>query len=173
MKNFFNKVWNYFDVFIIAIIVVLPIRYFVVQPFLVRGESMFPTFNNLDYLFIEKISYYFSSFKRGDVIVFRSPINESEFFIKRIIGLPGEKIEIKKGKIIIIKDDKNIEIEEPYINDLLNKNLEATINDNEYFVLGDNRNKSFDSEEWGNLKKNKIIGKVWIRVWPFRSINKG
>ena len=73
---------------------------------------MFPTFNNLDYLFIEKISYYFSSFKRGDVIVFRSPINESEFFIKRIIGLPGEKIEIKKGKIIIIKDDKNIEIEE-------------------------------------------------------------
>jgi len=172
VKFFLKKIWDYFGVFIIAIIVVLPIRYFIVQPFLVKGESMFPTFNNLDYLFIEKISYYFSSFKRGDVIVFRSPINESEFFIKRIIGLPGEKIEINKGKIIIIKDNKKIEIEEPYINDLLNKNLKAIINNNEYFVLGDNRNKSFDSEEWGNLKKDKIIGKVFVRVWPFRSITK-
>ncbi len=156
---------------IVALLVVIPVRYFLFQPFIVKGQSMEPTFFNGDYLIIDEISYrLFKSPQRGEVIVFKSPDNSSTRYIKRIIGLPGETLEIKNGKIIIYKDDNPQVLDE---SDYLSKGLETpgdleiSLDYNQYFVLGDNRFSSFDSRRFGSLTKENIVGRVYFRAWPF------
>ncbi len=171
MKSFLYAIWEIMEVALIALIAVLVIRYFFVQPFLVSGASMEPTFSGGDYLLIDEISYRFREPSRGEVIVFKYPGNESLYYIKRIIGLPGEKIEIKNGKIVVFNNEHpgGIVLSEEYLPFGLNttgKEESVIIGSDEYFVLGDNRNFSFDSRSWGALQKNELVGLVRLRLWP-------
>lgn len=160
--------WETAKIIIIALVIIIPIRYFVIQPFFVKGESMIPNFNDGEYLIIDEISYRFSDPNRGDVIVFRFPENPSQFFIKRIIGLPGEKIVIENGEVIITnkKNPTGFELEETYLIETTPGSVEIKLDLNEYFVLGDNRDSSSDSRRWGPLAEHFIIGRAWLRAWP-------
>jgi signal peptidase I len=178
MKNTLSFIWEIIKIVIIALLIVIPIRYFLFQPFLVRGQSMEPNFENGDYLIIDEISYRLKEPQRGEVIVFRYPDQPSQRFIKRIIGLPGETIEIKDGKVMIIKDDQTEVLDE---SQYLPKGLETksgiqgdkfSIPDNKFFVLGDNRSVSADSRSWGLLPRENIIGRVYLRIWPFTAFAK-
>ena len=157
------------EVFIIAAVIVIPIRMFVFQPFIVSGPSMETTFHDGDYLIVDEISYRFSKPQRGDVVIFNAPPDPKTRYIKRIIALPGETIRIKEGDVFIEKDDQKMQLTESY----LPKDLKTfTYNEkaiklgpDQYFVMGDNRNNSKDSREWGPLPYNMIIGKVSIKVF--------
>jgi len=134
---------------------------------------MEPTFQNSDYLIIDEISYRFREPERGEVVVFKYPKNPSQRFIKRIIGLPGETVEIADGKVIIIKDDKTQILDESsYLPESLKTpgNLQTALAENEYFVLGDNRRLSADSRSWGPLFRENIIGRVFFRAWPITAL---
>jgi len=157
-----------FTLILLIVVVVIPIRVFVISPFVVDGASMHPTFENLDYLIIDEILYRFKAPERGDVIVFRYPGNQSVFYIKRIIGLPGETVSIKHGVVAIISDSgEKTMLTEPYI-----VNEDATYTDDvpllpdEYFVMGDNRPNSSDSRMWGPLPRANIIGRADLRLLP-------
>lgn len=131
---------------------------------------MEPNFENGEYLLVDELSYYFRDVKRGEVIVFHYPLDTSKYYIKRVIGLPNETVEIKNGKIAIY-DDNNREgffIVENYIPRYLTTegNIKKKLGRNEYFVLGDNRSSSSDSRRWGILPKVDIVGRVWVRAWP-------
>lgn len=161
--------------FVLAVlIVVLPIRFFVAKPFIVSGASMDPTFETWHYLIIDQLTYRFHEPQRGDVITFRFPQDPSRFFIKRIIGLPGETVELKDYTVTI----KNTEhpdgftLDEPYIasKNAKRDTMVVTLGSNEYFVMGDNRLESADSRYWGPLEKNRIIGRVILRLFPFNDI---
>ena len=172
-KKFLSDGWDLLKFAIIALVIVIPIRMWVAQPFVVSGESMFPTFDNGQYLIVDEISYILGSAHRGDVVVFRYPGDPSRFFIKRIIGLPNETISIKNSKVTIVNKDhpEGFTLTEPYINE---KNFDgdtyATKAD-EYFVMGDNRNRSSDSRYWGILPKRLLIGRAFLRLLPVKVIS--
>lgn len=141
---------------------------FLVQPHRVKGESMFPTFVDGELLLTEKVSYRFSQPKRGDVIVFEAPVGHNIDFIKRIIGLPGEKVSVHDGSIFINGNKLN----EPYLNVDTPGDETRTLSSNEYFVMGDNRPSSSDSRVFGAITKDKIQGRVFFVYWPiFRGKN--
>ena len=176
------------SVVIISLIVVIPIRMYIAQPFVVSGQSMDKTLANGNYLIIDEISYKFQSPQRGYVIVFKVPeealaisnysLDRKMFFIKRIIGLPHETVEINGDSVKIFneKNPKGVTLNEPYafIDKLspyfkdIKKTL--TLKSDEYFVMGDNRHNSSDSRFWGSLKKENIKGKTFLRLWPFNKI---
>lgn len=169
-----ESIWETIKFAIIAIIIVIPIRMFIAQPFVVSGSSMYPTFIDKDYLIVDEISYRFEEVKRNEVIIFKYPENPSKFFIKRVIGLPNEKITIIGDKIFIInKENPNgFELDQSYIkNPSLNQGYEVTLKNDEYFVMGDNRTASSDSRSWGPVKKNLIIGKAFLRLLPINNID--
>ena len=154
---------------VIALIIVIPIRLYVAQPFIVSGASMVPSFQNGNYLIIDEISYRFEEPRRGEVVVFRFPSQPSKFLIKRIAGLPGETIQMY-GKDVRIK---NKEYPEGFVwkqgvlnSGGTNDNLEVTLGSDEYFVLGDNRGESADSRLWGTLKRSFIVGRPFLRLFP-------
>lgn len=169
-----NSFYDIFRFSIIAILIVLPIRMFIAQPFIVSGASMKETFHNGDYLIVDQISYRLSDPERGDVIVFHYPRDPSKFFIKRIIGLPGDTISIEGRQVTISNKDfpDGFIINEPYIKSMSEKNFHnETLNHNEYFVMGDNRDESSDSRSWGILQKEKIVGRALLRLYPTNAIN--
>ena len=157
-------------VVVISLAIILPIRYFLVQPFYVKGASMEPNFYDHEYLIIDELSYRLRNPQRGEVVVFRYPRDPSQFFIKRVVGLPGESIEIKNQKLKIknAETPKEFILEEPYLEADLNLYGEytATLGPNEYYLLGDNRASSLDSRQFGPLKESLIVGRVWLRGWP-------
>ncbi len=156
---------------VLALAIVIPIRYFLFQPFFVKGQSMEPNFENGNYLIIDELSYRFRVPERGEVIVFKYPNDPSQRYIKRVIGLPGETIEIKEGKVIIHQQDSSVKVldESSYLgqNSITSGDIKITIGEKEYFVMGDNRIASYDSRRWGLLPKENIIGRVLVRAWPF------
>lgn len=156
---------------ILAMIIVLPIRAFVANPFIVSGASMFPTFETGDYLIIDQLTYRFKEPQRGDVIVFRPPNDESKFYIKRVIALPKETIKIEGKQIYITTPQgEEFKLEEPYIT-LTKDNFQVTkLNETEYFVMGDNRLESLDSRSWGPLEHDSIVGRAIIRLLPLSKI---
>jgi len=170
MKKFLSFIWEITKIVVIALVIVVPIRYFLFQPFFVRGQSMEPNFENGDYLIIDELSYRFRAPERGEVVVFKYPQNLSQRYIKRIIGLPGETIEIKDGQVIIYREDSKAEVldESSYLPSYIQTigDLQVSLNENEYFVLGDNRSVSSDSRRWGSLPREDIIGRVYFRAWP-------
>jgi len=173
LKNFFVFLWEIFKIVLLALVIVVPIRYFLFQPFLVRGQSMEPSFHNNDYLIIDQISYRLREPKRGEVIVFQYPRNTSQRFIKRLIGLPGEALEIEDGRIKISKNGEiQILDESDYLPSFTKTpgDLEVILTENEYFVLGDNRRLSSDSRSWGSLSREYIVGRVLLRAWPITAL---
>ena len=174
MKKFFIFIWEIAKIAVIAALIVIPIRYFLFQPFFVKGQSMDPNFGHGDYLIVDEISYRFSEPQRGEVIVFKYPEDPSHRFIKRIVGLPGETVEIRDGKVIIYKDGASQILDESeYLSDSVTAgDFQITLGENEYFVLGDNRSFSFDSRRFGVLPGDKIIGRVIFRAWPFAALTK-
>jgi len=176
-KSLFKKqlylAWDFLKIVLIAAIIVLPIRYFLFQPFIVKGESMVPTFQSGDYLIVDEISYKFGDPQRGDVVVLKYPLDLSQRFIKRIIGLPGETVEVKDGKVYIEKDGKDITLnEKKYLPGLLitDGDIRITLPEGKYFVMGDNRQFSFDSRKWGLLPREDIVGKAVLRVFPITNV---
>jgi signal peptidase I len=156
-------VWDLIKFIIIAIAIVLPIRALIAQPFIVSGSSMFPTFKDNQYLIVDQISYRFEDPKRGDIVIFRYPIDPSKFFIKRVIGLPNENVSIENGVITITEEDGSQKtLNEPYLEiDRESKDtLDVQLKDGEYFVMGDNRIASSDSRTWGVLPRKNVIGKA-------------
>ncbi len=178
MRQFFASALEVVEVALIALGAVFLIRTFLVQPFLVSGESMAPNFENGDYLLVDELSYHLRAPARGEVIVFRYPKSESTYFIKRVIGLPGEKVVLHEGGVEIANSEhpRGYLLDESY----LPKNLstvvrpggqsEFKLGSDEYLVLGDNRPFSFDSREWGILKSKEIIGLVRLRLWPLNGL---
>lgn len=164
-ENLFKEVLKFS---LIAILIVAPIRIFVAQPFIVSGASMEPTFDSKQYLIVDQLSYRFNEPKRGEVVIFRYPNDPSTFFIKRIVGLPGETVEMRSGKLTV----KNVAfpggflVKEPYIEEETDDTFNIELDDDEYFVLGDNRVHSSDSRVWGPLEKKFITGKALIRLFP-------
>jgi signal peptidase I len=171
VKYWLNFTWEILKIVIISLAIIIPIRYFLIQPFFVNGASMDPNFLDGDYLIIDEISYRFNEPQREDVIIFRYPLDPSQFFIKRIVGLPGETLKIKDGKVFIYNPDLDEEIildESAYLEDPYTPgNLEISLGGDAYFVLGDNRQASSDSRKWGGVPRHYITGRVWLRAWPF------
>lgn len=165
-------VWDLVKVFVIAFVAVwLVLRPFVAEPFIVSGLSMFPNFHDRDYLVVQKISYRLHPPERGDVIVFRYPKDPSQYFIKRIMGLPGETVRIEQSHVIIINKDhpEGFTVNEPFLPPgtiTLGSPQPTKLGSSEYFAMGDNRTQSSDSRVWGVLPKDDIVGKVWVRVLP-------
>jgi signal peptidase I len=148
---------------IIVAVVIFLVLQATVQSFVVIGSSMRPNFEPGQRLLVSKVAYRFGEPQRGEVIVFRPPNNKDIDYIKRVIALPGDKIEIKEGTVYI----NNVALDEPYIKAPTNDTLRPTeIPENEYFVLGDNRNNSNDSYDWGTVPRQNIVGKAWLSVWP-------
>ena len=148
MRNKQSGFWQFFEFLkfaFIAIIIVLPIRMWVAQPFIVSGASMDPTFKDGDYLIVDELSYKFEGPQKGDVIIFRYPVDPKKYFIKRVMGLPGDKVEIRGQEVALSSD--------------------------EYYVLGDNRDKSYDSRAWGVVPKKNIIGRAFVRLLPITKID--
>lgn len=170
-RSAWREFFEFIKVIVFALVIAVPIRYFIAQPFIVRGQSMEPNFEDKEYLIINELSYFFRNPKRGEVIVFRYPNNTNEFFIKRVIGLPEEKIEIKNGQIVIFDQEHKdgFVLNEPYIPEEVRTypNYSATLSKEQYLVLGDNRLHSSDSRFWGPLDKKYITGAALFRAWPF------
>lgn len=154
---------------IIAILIVIPIRMFVAQPFIVSGASMDDTFHSGEYLIVDQVTYYFEKPERGDVIVFKYPKDPSKFFIKRVIGLPGDTVNIENA-VVTITNEQNpngIVLDEPYVKSMAPTSpFKETLGDREYFVMGDNRDQSSDSRSWGVLQEERIVGRALIRLFP-------
>jgi signal peptidase I len=154
---------------LIAILIVVPIRLFVAQPFIVSGASMEDTFYTGEYLIVDQLTYHFDAPARGDVIIFKYPKDPSKYFIKRIIGLPGETVTIENSVVTITEKNatSSFELVEPYAKDIPPApKLKEILGDREYFVMGDNRPESSDSRAWGVLQKERIIGRAWVRLFP-------
>ena len=162
---------------IIALLIVLPIRIFIVAPFIVDGASMEPNYHNGEYLLVDEISYRFQQPQRGEVVVFRPPDAPNVYYIKRIVGLPGDTVEIKDGKITISNSSEPqgfLLSENNYLPGESASPAEfskVTLKDNEYFVMGDNRDNSRDSRRIGPIPMNDFKGKVLIRVFPFNKLS--
>lgn len=169
----YKDVLDFIKFAIIAAVIVIPIRMFIAQPFVVNGESMYPTFNDKEYLIVDEISYIINGADRGDVVIFKYPKDTSRFFIKRIIGMPNEKISIEKGEITIFNEEnKNgFKLDEPYINEKFETSETYITGDDEYFVMGDNRNRSSDSRIWGILPQKLMIGRAYLRLLPIKNIS--
>lgn len=173
MNKFLKGALEVVQVIAIAALIVYPIRHFLFQPFLISGPSMEPNFSSGEYLLIDEVSYHFGEPSRGDVVIFRYPKNPSRTFIKRVVGLPGEKVQIKDGEVTISNLDfpKGKKLNESYIEENTPGDAEVSLKEDEYFVLGDNRDHSSDSRKWGAISREDIIGKVWISVYPSDGFN--
>ncbi|MGK2849130.1 MAG: signal peptidase I [Minisyncoccota bacterium] len=179
-------------VFLLAVVIIIPVRMFLFQPFFVQGSSMEPNFEDGQYLVVSEFGYKqinvnitdqihfsvqpFKDIQRQDVAVFRYPKKPEQFFIKRVIGLPGEAVEIRSGKVIIyntLHPEGFVLDEKAYIGfDILTKDVSRqAIGPDEYFVMGDNRTASYDSRAIGPIPRSKMIGRVLIRAWPIEQFS--
>lgn len=167
------KFIDFIKFMLITVLIVVPFRIYVAQPFIVNGASMSPTFETGQYLIVDQLTYHFSDPQRGDVVIFKFPQDTSKFFIKRIIGLPGERVTIEEGEVKILKPsvEEEIILDEPYIKIPKNSYSETNLSEDEYFVMGDNREHSLDSRIWGPLGKEYIVGRAYMRLLPVDDIN--
>ncbi|MFA5129705.1 MAG: signal peptidase I [Patescibacteria group bacterium] len=156
----------------ISLAIIIPVRYFLIQPFYVKGASMEPSFFDHEYLVIDELSYRYSHPQRGDIVVFRYPLDPKQYFIKRVIGLPGETVEVNEQGVKIYNNgypngyvlDESAYLGEAVVPSATRRTL--TLKSDEYFVMGDNRGASLDSRYFGAIKRTDIVGRVWLRGWP-------
>ena len=169
-----TELWETIRFILIALAIVLPIRLFVAQPFIVSGASMNPTFTNGQYLIVDELSYHFRNPERGDVLIFKYPKNPKQYFIKRVAGLPGETVVVNEQGQVIIKDVTGKEVmtlKEPYVQYTKSDSVELSLGIDEYFMMGDNRAASFDSRMWGPVQRDLIVGRAFVRLFPFTTID--
>ena len=168
-----EQIIEYVKFLLIVAAIVLPIRFYIAQPFVVSGESMFPTFKDGQYLIVDQLSYNLGTPHRGDVAIFKFPQDTSKFFIKRVIGLPGETVEIKGSEVFITPQGstEKIKLTETYVDMKRDVYETTTLKDDEYFVMGDNRLQSYDSRFWGPLNEKYLIGRAYLRLLPVENIN--
>ncbi len=176
-------VWEVVKIFALAMVVIIPIRLFLFQPFVVNGASMEPNYHSGEYLIINEIGYKevrigdfilkrsTREFRRGDTVVFRFPQRPGTFFIKRVVALPGERITVRGGVVTIYNElhPEGMVLEEPYLSEsarVTTDDVSYTVGEDEYFVMGDNRNHSYDSRAWGPLPKRYVMGKAVVRLYP-------
>jgi signal peptidase I len=155
---------------LIAVLIVIPIRLFIAQPFIVSGASMDPTFEDGEYLVVDQLSYRLSNAQRGDIAIFRAPEQPNKFYIKRVIGEPGDTIIIRDG-IITIKNEQypdGLVLDEPYIKRVKHENATYELKEGQYFVMGDNRTASSDSRSWGPVPEELMVGKAILRLYPLK-----
>jgi len=167
-------VWDFLKIFLIALAIIIPVRYYLFQPFIVTGQSMVPNFLDGQYLIIDEISPRFADYERGEVVVIHSPQDPGQFFIKRLIGLPGETVQISGGRVTIKNSEHSsgFTLEEDYLPDGVTTfgNMQITLGPEEVFVLGDNRVASSDSRVFGPIKRSSIVGKVFFRAFPLDKV---
>lgn len=163
MRQSFVRFLELFEILLVAAIAVFVVA-FIAQPFRVQGASMTPNFFSGDYVLVDKVSYHFRPLNRGEVIVFKNPENESEYFIKRVVGLPGEEVIIAGGEVYI----SGKLLKEGYLPEGQTSSGESDfiLGPGEYFVMGDNRLQSRDSRSWGALERGEVVGLVRARFWP-------
>lgn len=168
LKVFLEGALYFASAFVLAVI----IQTYIARPFIVNGQSMFPTFKNGEYLIVDEISYRLGEPERGDVVVFKAPPTPDKFFIKRIIGLPGETVISKDGKVTIINAEhpEGFALDESFLKDMTTGTFETKVPEDAYFVMGDNRAGSFDSRAWGSLPKENLRGRALLRLLPFSRI---
>jgi len=158
---------------LIALLIVLPIRLFIAQPFIVSGASMETTFSTGQYLIVDQLTYHFEEPERGEVIIFRYPKDPSKFFIKRIIGIPGDSVYISGTEVTITNTDypEGVKLDESYVYEMKpGATITEILGEGEYFVMGDNRDASSDSRTWGVLQRDKIVGRAFLRLFPITEI---
>ncbi|MDD4412557.1 MAG: signal peptidase I [Patescibacteria group bacterium] len=180
MKKFLTFIWETMKMLIVSLAIILPIRYFLAEPFYVKGASMEPNFHDHEYLIIDRLNYRFNEPKRGDPVVFRYPNDPREYFIKRLIGLPGETVEVKDGGIYIFNTEHKDgwKLPEEYLpNGLITISSNPAyakyeLGPDQYYFLGDNRNASMDSRVFGPVNKSFIIGRVIFRGLPVDKFGK-
>jgi signal peptidase I len=174
MRKFFASLLEVLEVAVIAVVAVFIVRTFLVQPFLVDGSSMSPTFSNGDYVLVDELTYDLRAPERGEVVVFHDPQDYSTYFIKRIIGLPGERVTIANDVITVYDtaNPKGIPLDESYLPKGTDTSgtYDFTLSSSSYLALGDNRSESYDSRMWGPLPKANIVGLVRVRLWPLNDI---
>lgn len=172
-KKVLEFIWEMAKVALISLIIIVPIRYFLIQPFYVKGASMEPNFYDHEYLIVDEISYRFNEPQRGDIVVFKYPKDPKQFFIKRVIGLPGETVKIEDGLVYVTSNGETNILTEDYLSDDVETRMpvsgykEIELTSDEYYLLGDNRDQSLDSRVFGAVKSDYIVGRTWLRGWPF------
>lgn len=173
VRAFASGVWETLRYALVAAIIIIPIRMYVAQPFVVSGNSMYPTFHNGEYLIVDELSKYVGEYRRGDVVILRYPNDPSKYFIKRVIGLPGETVTVRSGVVSITSSTQTepLVLEEPYVKNTKSENLSRTLDAEEYFVMGDNRAQSSDSRVWGPVPTRLMDGKALVRLFPFTRID--
>lgn len=159
-------------VVVLAAITIIAVRTFLFKPFVVEGQSMQPNYFEKEYLLIDELSYHLRAPERGEVIVLRAPVIKQEYYLKRVLGLPGEKIKIENGKVIVFNDEfpQGKIVQENYLDQSTSGSTTVQLGPDEYFVMGDNRGESYDSRKFGPIPKNSIVGRTWIRGFPFNRI---
>ncbi|KKW32590.1 MAG: Signal peptidase I [Candidatus Uhrbacteria bacterium GW2011_GWA2_52_8d] len=160
------------QIVLISSAIIIPIRYFLIQPFYVKGASMEPNFYDHEYLIIDELTYRFRDPFRGEIVVFKYPRDPSQYFIKRVIGLPGETVEVTGGNVIIYNTEhpNGVVVEEEYLDESTTGKVRVTLGENEYYVFGDNRDSSLDSRSFGPITRDDVIGRVWVRGLPVSRI---
>jgi len=159
MKHFFREIIGT----IVLAVIIFALLQTTFQTFIVVGCSMEPSFQWTQRVLTNKISYKFHEPERGDVVVLQATDNENVDYIKRIIGLPGDKVEVK-DRVVYVNDSP---LDEPYIKEFPNYTMSRReVPENNYFVLGDNRNNSNDSHNGWTVPRENIVGKVWCSIWP-------
>ena len=158
---------------IIILVILIPLRFFVAEPFVVVGTSMDNTFKTGQYLIVDELTYHLRNPERGEVIIFHPPIDPSVYYIKRVIGLPGETVDIVNGKVTIINSahPNGFVLNEPYVSYPKDDSEKVTLGAGQYFVMGDNRAVSYDSRAWGPVPRNLIAGRAFLRLLPLNAIS--
>ena len=158
---------------VLALAIILPVRYFLIQPFVVKGASMEPNFYDSEYLIIDELSFRFRNPERGEIVVFRPPQRDDQYYIKRVIGLPGETVEVRNCVITVYNEEypNGFALKESYIREITEGRDRRTLAADEYYLLGDNRDASLDSRYFGAVNIDEFIGRVWVRGLPFDRVS--
>ncbi len=164
--------WETLRYAVVAAAIIIPIRIFIAQPFIVSGNSMFPTFKNGEYLIVDELSKFIGEYHRDDVVILRYPNDPSKYFIKRVIGLPGETVTIEGEKVTITgpTHPAPLVLDEPFVKNPKQDHMTRTLDNDEYFVMGDNRAQSSDSRIWGPVATRLMDGKAFLRLLPITRV---